>query len=76
MNIYYFATCLSIFFIIIKFIENKFIIKSPDFKIKNILKDAVIIFVLTIIIYYLYNNYFNIIDMKPETKVFLNNPDF
>tara|TARA_B100001769_G_C21729056_1_gene400683 strand:- start:334 stop:564 length:231 start_codon:yes stop_codon:yes gene_type:complete len=76
MNIYYIAICLSIFFIIIKFIENKFIIKSPDFKIKNIFKDAVIIFVLTIIIYYFYNNYFNIVATKSETKVFLNRPDF
>jgi len=76
MNIYYFAICLSILFIIIKFIENKFIIKSPDFKIKNIVKDAFIIFVLIIIIYNLYNNYFDIAETKPVTNVFLNNPDF
>lgn len=76
MNIYYFAICLSLLFIIIKFIENKFIIKSDDFKIKNIVKDAFFIFVLTIIIYNLYNNFFNIIETKQATNVFLNSPDF
>ena len=77
MNIYYIAFILSIFFIVIKTIENKFIIKSPEFKIKNIVKDSFIIFILLILIDIIYNKFFKNFDTKSASPtVFLNQPDF
>ena len=76
MNIYYISGIVSIVFILIKIIEKKFILKEDNLNIKENVKDGIIIFLVIIVVFYIYNNYLldTIIDESP--KVFLNNPDF
>lgn len=76
MNIYYISGIVSIVFILIKIIEKKIILKEDNLNIKENVKDGIIIFLIIIAVFYIYNNYLldTIIDESP--KVFLNNPDF
>jgi len=76
MNIYYISGIVSIVFILIKIIEKKIILKEDNLNIKENVKDGIIIFLVIIAVFYIYNNYLldTIIDESP--KVFLNNPDF
>jgi len=76
MNIYYISGIVTIVFILIKIIEKKIILKEDYLNIKENIKDGIIIFLVIIAVFYIYNNYLldTIIDESP--KVFLNNPDF
>ena len=76
MNIYYISGIVSIVFILIKIIEKKIILKQDNLNIKENVKDGIIIFLIIIAVFYIFNNYLvnTIIDTSP--KVFLNNPDF
>ena len=75
MNIYIYSLSISITFIILKLINNKYVEKKNK-PIKPILKDSILIFIISIIINYIYINFIKNNIKSSDVTVFTDKPEF
>tara|TARA_B110000908_G_scaffold142859_1_gene171390 strand:+ start:408 stop:635 length:228 start_codon:yes stop_codon:yes gene_type:complete len=75
MNIYIFSLLLSFIFIILKILINKYVEKKNK-PIKPILKDSILIFLISIVSNYIYINFIQNNLESPEVNVFTDKPEF
>ena len=75
MNIYIFSLLLSFIFIILKILINKYVEKKNK-PIKPILKDSILIFLISIVSNYIYINLIQNNLESPEVNVFTDKPEF
>jgi len=75
MNIYIFSLLLSFIFIILKILINKYVEKKNK-PIKPILKDSILIFLISIVNNYIYINFIQNNLESSEVNVFTDKPEF
>ena len=75
MNIYIFSLLLSFIFIILKIVINKYVEKKNK-PIKPILKDSILIFLISIVTNYIYINFIQNNLESSEVNVFTDKPEF
>lgn len=75
MNIYIFSLLLSFIFIILKTVINKYVEKKNK-PIKPILKDSILIFLISIVSNYIYINFIQNNLESSEVNVFTDKPEF
>ena len=75
MNIYIFSLLLSFIFIILKILINKYVEKKNK-PIKPILKDSILIFLISIVSNYIYINFIQNNLESSEVNVFTDKPEF
>ncbi len=75
MNIYMFSLSLSLIFIILKVVINKYVEKKNK-PIKPILKDSILIFLISIVCEYIYTNFIKGNLESSDVTVFTDKPEF
>ena len=75
MNIYMFSLSLSFIFIILKVVINKYVEKKNK-PVKPILKDSILIFLISIVCNYIYSNFIKSSLESSDVTVFTDKPEF
>ena len=76
-SIYFVSICATVLYGVIKFAEYKYKPSDPnEKKTKLLLKDAVIVMVVTIISFFLKSQFDTIMHVNTTPSVFVNDPEF
>ena len=69
------ATSITVLFMLLKFIEQRFILKS-ELSLKVLIRDRLVVYLSSVAGFYILTNFVPETQIKVNTKVFTNNPEF
>ena len=69
------ATSITVLFMLLKFIEQRFILKS-ELSLKVLIRDCLVVYLSSVAGFYILTNFVPETQIKVNTKVFTNNPEF
>ena len=69
------ATSITVLFMLLKFIEKRVILKS-EFPLKVLIRDCLVVYLSSVAGFYILTNFLPETQVKVNTKVFTNNPEF
>ncbi|MDA9216433.1 hypothetical protein N9O88_01265 [bacterium] len=69
------ASCITVTFLLSKYIDRKFIQKQ-ELEIKQLIRDLILVYISSIFGIFIIDQVNTKIDIKPSTSAFINTPEF
>jgi len=69
------ASCITVTFLLSKYIDRKFIQKE-ELEIKQLIRDLILVYISSMFGIFIIDQVNTKMDIKPSTSAFINNPEF